>query len=121
MIAPSQSSFHRPASPSDRRRETFVQSSTNPIAAHPSATKKAVTAGTVRSEKIRNGTAIEIMIKRPPIAGVPCLTTWPFGPSSRICWPNSFLRRKSMNFGPLRMEITIASTPASKTSTIAGA
>jgi hypothetical protein len=113
-------SFQRPESPSDRRRETFVQSSTNPIAAHPSVTKKAVTAGTVRSEKIRNGTAIAIMIRRPPMAGVPCLTTWPFGPSSRICWPNSFLRRKSMNLGPERMEITIPRTPASRTSTMPG-
>ena len=121
VIAPSQRSFQRPERPSERRRETFVQSSTKPIAAHPSVTKNAVTAGTVRAEKMRNGTAIEIMIRRPPIAGVPCLTTWPFGPSSRICCPNSFLRRKSMNLGPERMEITIASTPASRTSTMTGA
>ena len=77
VIPASQTSFQRPASPSERRRAIFVQSSTKPIAAHPSVTKKAVSAGRVCFEKARNGIAIASMIRRPPIAGVPRFTTWP--------------------------------------------
>ena len=58
---------------------------------------------------------IETMISRPPIVGVPCLTWWSAGPSSRMCWPNSFRRMKSMNFGPARIEIAIAKMPAART------
>src|SRR5215207_10733797 len=32
-----------------------------------------------------------------------------------MCWPNSFLRRNSMNFGPTTIVTTIASTPAART------
>jgi hypothetical protein len=121
VMPASQSNFQRPARPSDRRRAIFVQSSTKPIAAHPSATKNAVNAGSVCFEKIRKGSDIASMIRRPPIAGVPCLATCPCGPSARICCPNSFRRRKSMNFGPARIEITIEITPARRTGTTAGA
>ena len=38
-------------------------------------------------------TAIAMKIARPPIVGVPALPWCPAGPSSRICWPNSFRRR----------------------------
>jgi hypothetical protein len=72
-------------------------------------------------EKTRNGSDMASMIRRPPIAGVPCLITWPFGPSSRICWPNSFRRRNSMNFGPARIEMTMEITPARRTWTMRGA
>ena len=115
VIPASQTSFQRPARPSERRRAIFVQSSTKPIAAHPSVTKKAVSAGRVCFEKARNGIAIASMIRRPPIAGVPRFTTCPWGPSSLICWPNSLRRRNSMNLGPATIEMTIEMSPARRT------
>jgi len=54
----------------------------------------------------------------PPIVGVPALPMWPAGPSSRICWPNSFIRRYSMNFGPRKRQMNIAAMPAIRTSPI---
>ena len=54
----------------------------------------------------------------PPIVGVPCLTKWPAGPSSRIGCPYSRRRRKRMKRGPAAIEITIATMPAIRTSTI---
>src|SRR3954469_3074095 len=62
---------------------------------------------------------IESMISRPPIVGVPCLTVWCCGPSSRIGWPNSLRRRNSMNFGPARIEMMSARIPAIRTRTTA--
>ena len=56
--------------------------------------------------------------RRLGITGVPCLTTWPAGPSSRIGWPSSFRRRNAMNLGPITTEKTIAIRPAMKTLTI---
>src|SRR5690349_7140536 len=55
---------------------------------------------------------------RPPIVGVPALAWCSCGPSSRMCWPNSRTRRYSMNFGPRKMQISIAAMPAIKTSPI---
>src|SRR4051812_13786183 len=54
----------------------------------------------------------------PPIVGVPALAWCSCGPSSRMCWPNSFTRRNSMNFGPRKMQISIAAIPAINTSPI---
>ena len=54
-------------------------------------------------------------MRTPPITGVPCLVTWPAGPSSRMNWPSSRLRRNSMNFGPMEMETTIATIVATTT------
>src|SRR3954463_68626 len=54
----------------------------------------------------------------PPIAGVPALAWCSCGPSSRMCWPNSLTRRYSMNFGPRKMQISIAAIPAIRTSPI---
>src|SRR5690349_18399958 len=54
----------------------------------------------------------------PPIVGVPALAWCSCGPSSRMCWPNSFTRRYSMNFGPRNMQISIAAMPAIRTSPI---
>src|SRR5438445_183036 len=51
----------------------------------------------------------------PPIVGVPCFVWWCCGPSSRMCWPNSLLRRNSMNFGPIRIEMIIATIAAIST------
>ena len=42
------------------------------------------------SDRIRNGTQTARKIASPPIVGVPALPWWPAGPSSRMCWPNSF-------------------------------
>ena len=47
-------------------------------------TKRTVSAGSVYCESARNGSSAQSRISRPPITGVPCLTTWPAGPSSRI-------------------------------------
>ena len=66
-------------------------------------------------EKARKGIAIASMIRRPPIAGVPRLTTWPWGPSSLMCCPNSLRRRNSMNLGPATIEMTIEMSPARRT------
>src|SRR5436190_1150982 len=60
--------------------------------------------------------AVKMMI--PPIVGVPALAWCSCGPSSRMCWPNSFTRRYSMNFGPRKMQISIAAMPAISTSPI---
>jgi hypothetical protein len=113
-------SFQRPGRPSERRCVSFVQSSTKPIAAQAIVTKKAVNASSVRSEKTRKGTNIAAMISSPPIVGVPCLTTWPVGPSSRMCWPNSLRRRNSMNFGPATIAMTMARMPDRRTWTTSG-
>src|SRR5690349_7817984 len=57
---------------------------------------------------------------RPPIVGVPALAWCSCGPSSRMCWPNSLTRRYSMNFGPRKMQISIAAMPAIRTSPTVG-
>src|SRR3954451_18327044 len=57
----------------------------------------------------------------PPMVGVPAFARCSCGPSSRMCWPNSLTRRYSMNFGPRKMQISIAAIPAIKTSPIARA
>src|SRR5205085_6298703 len=51
----------------------------------------------------------------PPIVGVPDFTEWCSGPSFRMCWPYSRRRRNSMNRGPSRIEMTRATTPATRT------
>src|SRR3954451_15443517 len=53
---------------------------------------------------------------RPPIVGVPALPGCPAGPSSRICCPNSFSRRYSMNFGPRNMHKSSDAMPAMRIS-----
>src|SRR5262245_42776846 len=47
----------------------------------------------------------------PPIVGVPAFSWCSSGPSSRMCWPNSFSRRYSMKRGPRKMQISIAAIP----------
>src|SRR5215207_1912473 len=69
-----------------------------------------------RSERTRKGTQIEAKTISPPIVGVPALVWCSCGPSSRMCWPNSLTRRYSMNFGPRKMQISIAAIPAISTS-----
>ena len=69
-----------------------------------------------RSESTRYGTEIAVKISRPPIVGVPAFSWCSSGPSSRICWPNSRSRRYSMNFGPRKMQISIAAMPAMRIS-----
>src|SRR5919197_885359 len=67
---------------------------------------------------IRNGieTARKMMI--PPIVGVPAFSWWPSGPSSRMNWPNSRVRRNEMNFGDRKMQMSSAAVPAMRTSPI---
>ena len=65
-----------------------------------------------RSESTRYGIAIAVKMISPPIVGVPAFSWCSSGPSSRMCWPNSFRRRYSMNFGPRKMQISIAAMPA---------
>src|SRR4051812_912904 len=38
-----------------------------------------------------------------------------------MCWPNSLTRRYSMNFGPRKMQISIAAIPAIRISPMSGA
>jgi hypothetical protein len=118
VIAPSSNSFHRPASPSERRRVTLVKSSRKPIAPQATVTAKTVSADSVYSLRTRNGSAEARTISTPPIVGVPCLVRWPAGPSSRMCWPSSLRRRNSMNFGPAMIDRTIANRPAAMTLSI---
>ena len=59
-------------------------------------------------------------MRRPPIVGVPCLTMWLAGPSSRMCCPIDCLRSHSMNVGPTATAITIATSPAMRTLTMPG-
>ena len=54
----------------------------------------------------------------PPIVGVPAFSWWPSGPSSRMNWPNSRLRRNAMNFGDRKMQMSSAAVPAIRTSPI---
>src|SRR3954452_6820279 len=72
-----------------------------------------------RSERTRKGTQIEAKTISPPMVGVPALVWCSCGPSSRMCCPNSFTRRYSMNLGPRKMQISIAAMPAIRTSPIA--
>ena len=43
---------------------------------------------------------------------------WPSGPSSRMNWPNSRARRKAMNFGDRKMQMSSEAVPAMRTSPI---
>src|SRR3954471_7957573 len=69
-----------------------------------------------RSVSKRNGTAIAVKMMIPPIVGVPALAWCSCGPSSRICWPNSRSRRKSMNLGERKMQMSSDAVPAIRTS-----
>ena len=93
MIKPSSASFQRPRRPSERFRVSLEKSSTKPIAAQLSVTRKTSTAFVVYPVRARNGIAIATTISTPPIVGVPCFVMWWLGPSSRICWPYSRWRR----------------------------
>jgi hypothetical protein len=114
-MAPSSSSFQRPARPSERRRLTFVKSSRKPIAPQASVTANTVRAGSVYSLRTRNGSAAASTIRTPPIVGVPCFVRCQTRPSSRMYWPSSLRRRNSMNFGPTMIDRTIANRPAAMT------
>src|SRR3954452_14235197 len=82
------------------------------------ATPKTARLCASRSERTREGTQIEAKKISPPIVGVPALAWCSCGPSSRMCWPNSLTLRNSMNFGPRKMQISIAAMPAIRTSPI---
>src|SRR3954453_2550090 len=109
-------SFVRPRSPSDRRRMILVQSSAKPSSAHASATPNTPIARGVNSVSSRNGTAIAVKMMIPPMVGVPALAWCSCGPSSRICCPNSFSRRKEMNLGDRKMQMSSEAVPAIRTS-----
>ena len=68
-----------------------------------------------RLERSRYGTAMARKMMIPPIVGVPALVWWPWGPSSRMFWPNSRLRRNSMNFGLRNRHISSEAVPAIRT------
>ena len=78
VIRASSRSFQRPRRPSERRCVSFIQSSAKPIAAQARVTKKTVSASSVRSEKIRNGSDIDdhdqqaAHRRRPLLDHVPC-------------------------------------------------
>src|SRR5215204_2677376 len=65
---------------------------------------------------IRKGTQTASITTRPPIVGVPALPWCPAGPSSRICWPNSFTPRNSMKRGPRNMQMSREAMPPMRTS-----
>ena len=67
---------------------------------------------------ISTGTENAAKMMIPPIVGVPALTWWPSGPSSRMCWPNSRSRSDSMNRGDRNMQISSAAVPPMRTSPI---
>src|SRR5438445_2042427 len=115
VISASRSIFQRPRRPSDRRCVSLMKSSRKPIAPQPRVTKSTVSAGTLYLETARNAAVATTRMSTPPIVGVPCLVRCASGPSSRMCWPNSFRRRNSMNFGPTMIDTTIAITPAART------
>src|SRR3954454_19858307 len=69
-----------------------------------------------RSVSSRNGTAIAVKMMIPTMVGVPALAWWPSGPSSRMFWPNSRARRKAMNFGERKMQMSSEAVPAIRTS-----
>src|SRR5215212_6938682 len=56
----------------------------------------------------------------PPIVGVPAFSWWPSGPSSRMFWPNSRTRRKSMNLGLRKMQMSSAAVPPMRISPMSG-
>src|SRR6185437_1223584 len=101
-----------PETPSERLRVIFIQSSAKPSAALASIVPITASVSVSNCPRIRKGTTTETMIKRPPMVGVPAFAACPAGPSSRICWPNSRLRRNSMNFGPRNMQIRSEAMPA---------
>src|SRR3954471_9512510 len=105
-------SLRRPDTPSERLWLIFVQSSTKPSSPLAIAVKNTPSAAQLYVPRMRNGTDIDSTMIRPPIVGVPALPACPAGPSSRICWPNSFSRRYSMNFGPRNMQSSSEAMPA---------
>ena len=64
------------------------------------------------------GTIVPRMMSMPPIDGVPFLTKWDCGPSSRISWPICFRRSRRMSQGPRRKLRTRAVTPARAVRTV---
>src|SRR3954470_18746990 len=56
----------------------------------------------------------------PPIVGVPALEWCPSGPSSRMFWPNSLTRRKEMNCGDRKTQMSSAAVPPIRISPISG-
>ena len=87
------SSLVLPDTPSERRLRSLVQSSAKPSPAIASAVPSTPRLAARYSDRIRNGTQTARKTARPPIVGVPALPWCPAGPSSRMCWPNSFRRR----------------------------
>src|SRR4051794_15521186 len=110
-----QPSFARAERPSERFFEILVQSSRKPSAALAMATPNTVRLAVSYWPRIRNGTPTARKTTRPPIVGVPAFTAWAAGPSSRMCCPNSFCRRYSMNFGPRKMQMSRDAIPAMRT------
>ncbi len=91
-------------------------SSANPSAAIAIAVPSTATLAARYSDRIRNGTHTARKIASPPIVGVPALPWCPAGPSSRMCWPNSFRRRYSMKRGPRNMQMSREAMPPMRTS-----
>ena len=108
---------HLPASPPERRRQTFIRSSARPI--NPQATVVASTsmAWVLRVDKIKNGSAVATRIRTPPIVGVPCFCAWASGimPSALMNCPTSLRRSQAMNLGPKNISSVAALIAAIKT------
>jgi hypothetical protein len=109
-------SFQRPDSPSERFLEIFDQSSRKPRAALAIAVPNTARLAASYSPRMRKGTETARKITSPPMVGVPALPAWAFGPSSRMCWPNSRSRRKEMNLGPRNMQMSSEAMPAMRIS-----
>ena len=114
-VASRSSILIRPESPSERRWRTLIRSSRKPIAPQASIVPKIVSAGSVRTVVAKKAIVAAITIRTPPIVGVPCFTEWCSGPSSRMCWPSEWRRRKSMKNGPARIEMISATSAATRT------
>jgi hypothetical protein len=91
-------------------------SSAKPSVAMASAVPNTARLAARYSDRIRNGTQTARKMARPPMVGVPALPWCPAGPSSRMCWPNSFTRRYSMNRGPRNMQMSREAMPPMRTS-----
>ena len=113
----SRSIRHFPASPPDRRRQTFMRSSARPMAPHASVVASTSIACVLRVERITNGSVVASRIRTPPIVGVPCFCAWASGirPSARMNCPTSWRRSQAMNLGPRNISSIAALMAAIRT------
>src|SRR5450759_112104 len=82
------------------------------MAALPSAAIMTVIDATENWLKMTKGMRTANQMSTPPMVGVPSLVLCPWGPSSRMLWPNSLSRNQRMKGGPMTSIRTMATTLA---------